>query len=149
VQTIAAAERSLGSPTRTPAIGATADIEIEAEHTDSNLDDDDEYLLRVRSLKIGTWIEFTDAAGHPERAKISWISALSARLLFVNRKGLKVAEMSVFALAKELRAGTAQVLEVAPIFERALTSIMNKLKYEHLLSTGGKAIEDAPHRQRL
>lgn len=149
VQTIADAERSLGSPARKPAIGVTADIEIEAEHTDSNLDDDDEFVLRVRALKIGTWIEFTDDTGHPERAKISWISALSARLLFVNRKGLKVAEMSVFALAKEFRAGTAQVLEVAPIFERALTSIMNKLKYEHLLSTGGKAIEDAPHRRQV
>ena len=147
VQTIADAERSLASPARKPAIGVTADIEV--EHTDSHLDDDDEFVLRVRALKIGTWIEFTDDTGHPERAKISWISALSARLLFVNRKGLKVAEMSVFALAKEFRAGTAQVLEVAPIFERALTSIMNKLKYEHLLSTGGKAIEDAPHRRQV
>jgi hypothetical protein len=96
-------------------------------------------VQRVRNLKVGTWVEFSTESGTPERAKVSWISPLSARLLFVNRKGLKVAEFSVFALAGELRAGTAQILEVAPIFERALSSIMNRLKYEHLLAGGGKS----------
>ena len=49
---------------------------------------------------------------------------------------------------RELRAGTAQVLEFAPIFERALTSILNKLKYENLLPTGGKSNDDAIQRQQ-
>lgn len=135
-ETIAAAEVSLGNAPPSPAAAA----DIEPEVADNAMPDDDEFLVKVRGLKIGTWVEFTsDQQGAPERAKISWISPLSARLLFVNRKGLKVAEFSVFALANELRAGTAQILEVAPIFERALSSIMNRLKYEHLLASGGKS----------
>jgi hypothetical protein len=33
----------------------------------------------------------------------------------------------------------AQILEVAPIFERALNSIMSRLKYEHLLAGGASS----------
>lgn len=138
-ETIAAAEKSLeNAPPAAAAAGGT-----EAEVVEPAVPDDDEFLQRVRNLKVGTWVEFSTENGTPERAKISWISPLSARLLFVNRKGLKVAEFSVFALANELRAGTAQILEVAPIFERALSSIMNRLKYEHLLASGGRS-GDAP-----
>ncbi len=133
--TIAAAEQSLNNAPPAPA----AAPEAEPETADSALPEDDEIVQRVRNLKVGTWVEFSTESGTPERAKVSWISPLSARLLFVNRKGLKVAEFSVFALAGELRAGTAQILEVAPIFERALSSIMNRLKYEHLLAGGGKS----------
>lgn len=138
-ETIAAAEQSLGSAPPSP----SAATEPELEQAEATLPDDDEFVQKVRNLKVGTWLEFSNEGGTPERAKVSWISPLSARLLFVNRKGLKVGEFSVFSLANELRAGTAQVLEVAPIFERALSSIMNRLKYEHLLATGSRGSESS------
>jgi hypothetical protein len=134
-ETISAAERSLDNGAQTPSIAAAV---IDPEPADAPLPDDDEFLVRVRALKVGTWVEFADGTSAPERAKVSWISPVSARLLFVNRKGLKVAERSVYTLANELRSGVAQVLEVAPIFERALNSIMNRLKYEHLLASGAR-----------
>ena len=135
-ETIAAAERSLETAAQSPAAGsATA---VEPETVEAALPDDDEFLQRVRNLKVGTWVEFADGTANPERAKISWISPFSARLLFVNRKGLKVAERSVYILANEMRSGVAQILEVAPVFERALNSIMNRLKYEHLLAGGSR-----------
>ena len=130
---------SAGSLENLPAAPA-ADTESssDAEATPA-MAEDDEWLQRVRELKVGTWIEFAAEGTTPERAKVSWISPFSARLLFVNRKGLKVAERSVYTLAGELRSGSAQILEVAPIFERALNSIMSRLKYEHLLAGGGKS----------
>jgi hypothetical protein len=134
-ESISAAERSLDNGAQTPSIAAAA---IDPEPADAPLPDDDEYLMKVRALKVGTWVEFADGTSAPERAKVSWISLVSARLLFVNRKGLKVAERSVYTLANELRSGVAQVLEVAPVFERALNSIMNRLKYEHLLASGAR-----------
>jgi hypothetical protein len=132
-ESIAAAERSLENLPTAPVADSEPSNDADASPA---LAEDDEYLQRVRDLKVGTWIEFAAEGATPERAKISWISPFSARLLFVNRKGLKVAERSVYTLASELRAGTAQVLEVAPIFERALNSIMSRLKYEHLLAGG-------------
>jgi hypothetical protein len=134
-ESISAAERSLDNGAQTPSIAAAV---IDPEPADAPLPDDDEFLMRVRALKVGTWVEFADGTSAPERAKVSWISLVSARLLFVNRKGLKVAERSVYTLANELRSGVAQVLEVAPVFERALNSIMNRLKYEHLLAGGAR-----------
>jgi hypothetical protein len=95
------------------------------------LPDDDEYLIKARNMKLGTWLEFSGSLGECERAKLSWISPISARLLFVNRKGLMVAERNLFLLARELRDGRARILEVAPIFDRALDGIMSRLRDDY------------------
>ena len=45
----------------------------------------------VAELKPGIWLEFVTGPETVERAKLSWISPMSGRYLFVNRRGLKVA----------------------------------------------------------
>lgn len=99
---------------------------------------DDEYVEIARAIKVGTWVEFRDKTGHIERAKLSWISPISAKYLFVNRKGLKVGDKTVWGLAAELRAGNAEVLEDVPLFDRALDAIVERLK------TGAAPAETAP-----
>jgi hypothetical protein len=93
------------------------------------LADDDEHVRIVRELKVGTWIEFADEAGGRERAKLSWISPISSKYLFVNRRGLKVCDKTVAALAIELRRGSAVVLEEVPLFDRALDAIVARLRH--------------------
>jgi len=83
-------------------------------------------------MKVGTWVEFTDAnTSAKERAKLSWISPISSKYLFVNRKGLKVSDKTMFALAAEIRRGGAVVLEEVPLFDRALDAIVERLKAAH------------------
>ena len=89
---------------------------------------DDAYVETARAIKVGTWVEFRDKIGHIERAKLSWISPISAKYLFVNRKGLKVGDKTVWGLAAELRAGSAEILEDVPLFDRALDAIVERLK---------------------
>jgi hypothetical protein len=89
---------------------------------------DDQYVEMARSLRVGAWVEFRDEQGHHERAKLSWISPISAKYLFVNRKGLKVGDKTVWGLAAELRSGRAEVLEDVPLFDRALDAIVERLK---------------------
>ncbi|HEX4479768.1 MAG TPA: DUF1631 family protein, partial [Rudaea sp.] len=60
-----------------------------------------------------------------------WISPISSKYLFVNRKGLKVSDKTVFALAAEIRRGQAVVLEEVPLFDRALDAIVERLKAAH------------------
>lgn len=91
-------------------------------------DDEDEYVTMARELKVGTWVEFADESGNRERAKLSWISPISSKYLFVNRRGLKVCDKSVPALAVELRRGTALILEEVPLFDRALDAIVERLR---------------------
>ncbi len=89
---------------------------------------DDEYVKTVRELKVGSWIEFVDEDEHRERCKLSWISPISGKYLFVNRRGLKVCDKTVAALAVELRRGSAVLLEEVPLFDRALDAIVARLR---------------------
>ena len=90
--------------------------------------EDDEFLKTAREIKVGTWVEFGDEEGNRERAKLSWISPISHKYLFVNRRGLKVCDKTVFALAAELRRGSTLVLEEVPLFDRALDAIVARLR---------------------
>ena len=88
----------------------------------------DEHYEIARAIKVGTWVEFRHDESRAERAKLSWISPISSKYLFVNRKGLKVADKTVWALASELRNGRAMMLEDVPLFDRALDAIVERLK---------------------
>ncbi len=111
----------------------------ETEQPAETLEENDEHLLAVRELKVGTWIEFVDEAGGRERAKLSWISPISSKYLFVNRRGLKVCDKTVNALAIEMRRGSAIVLEEVPLFDRALDAIVARLRH-----ASDEAAETAP-----
>lgn len=81
----------------------------------------------VAELKPGIWLEFASGPDTIERAKLSWISPMSGRYLFVNRRGLKVADYSPHELAAALSSGTARVLESTALFDRALDAIVGRL----------------------
>jgi len=86
-----------------------------------------EQLEAVQAMKPGTWLEFLPANGTPERAKLSWISPMSGRYLFVNRRGLKVGDYSPQELATTLAEGKASVLASNALFDRAMDAIVGKL----------------------
>jgi len=89
----------------------------------------DEHVRIVKAIRPGVWIEFPGENGQSERAKLSWISPISGKYLFVNRRGLKVCDKTVTALAAELRDGTTTILEEVPLFDRALDAIVAKLRH--------------------
>lgn len=101
------------------------------------------WVQAVRELKVGTWIEFLDATGAKERAKLSWISPISSKYLFVNRKGLKVADRTAAQLASDLAAGHVTVLEEVPLFDRALDAIVERLKAAHAAKSPAPAADEA------
>lgn len=88
---------------------------------------DPEQLEQVMTLKPGSWIELCLDGGATERAKLSWISPMSGRYLFVNRRGLKVGDYAPHELAALLTAGKASLLDSTALFDRALDSIVNRL----------------------
>ncbi|MGE7139736.1 DUF1631 domain-containing protein [Luteibacter sp. NPDC031894] len=100
------------------------------DEVDSLLDEafDERNLAQARELKVGQWLEFTAADGTTDRAKLSWISPISGRYLFVNRRGLKVADHSLAGLAQSFASGTARVLDSTLLFDRAMDAIVEKLR---------------------
>jgi len=92
---------------------------------------------QVQALQPGNWLEFTLADEPPARAKLSWISPMSGRYLFVNRRGLKVADYAPRELANLFADGKARVLAANALFDRAMTAIVGKLS-----QTGDEAPAD-------
>ncbi|MEZ5461837.1 DUF1631 domain-containing protein [Dokdonella sp.] len=142
----AAVDESSEQPESTPStqspveeiVLSSGSVEPEASET---VDEEDEFIESARQMKVGNWIEFVDEEGNRERAKLSWISPISSRYLFVNRRGLKVCDKSVTSLAVELRRGSAILLEEVPLFDRALDAIVEKLRQTH---SGGEASAAPP-----
>lgn len=91
-----------------------------------------EELERVKVLKPGTWLEFSGQDGHFERAKLSWISPMSGRYLFVNRRGLKVGDYSPYELAMVMADGRARILASNALFDRAMDAIVDRLSHEEV-----------------
>jgi hypothetical protein len=82
---------------------------------------------KVQALQPGNWLEFCVADGPMTRAKLSWISPMSGRYLFVNRRGLKVADYAPQDLAVLFTEGQARVLAANALFDRAMSAIVGKL----------------------
>jgi hypothetical protein len=82
---------------------------------------------QVQALQPGTWLEFSTEDEAMNRAKLSWISPMSGRYLFVNRRGLKVADYSPQELAVLLIEGHARVLATNALFDRAMSAIVGRL----------------------
>jgi hypothetical protein len=94
----------------------------------ANLPSDDEHLQAVSKYPIGIWLEFQ---AHPEQnirctlaAKIDTID----KYVFVNGQGVKVIEKSKMGLARELKAGTVKAICEAPLIDRAMESVIAKLR---------------------
>lgn len=114
--------------TQSPVEEIVLNTTTEETSPEENYSEDDEFLKLARDIKVGTWVEFADDQGNRERAKLSWISPISSKYLFVNRRGLKVCDKTVFALAAEMRRGSTIVLEEVPLFDRALDAIVARLR---------------------
>ena len=105
----------------------TATLEAEPERDAEEPFEESSELASVRELKPGSWLEFNAGEDTAERAKLSWISPMSGRYLFVNRRGLKVGDYSPYELAAAITQGTARILDSSALFDRALDAIVGRL----------------------
>ncbi len=104
---------------------------IEPSEDDEKYEDvDDEYARMIDQLKTGTWLEFVRSGNSAVRAKLSWISPITGKYLFVNSRGLKITDKNRLALAAGLRNETIRILQQVALFDRALSAIASKLKKE-------------------
>jgi hypothetical protein len=83
---------------------------------------------KIRKLEVGSWVEMVGEDGLPQPAKLSWVSPISSRLLFVNRRGMRVCAASAEELAVMLKEGKLSLREIDTAFERAMTQVLGKLR---------------------
>lgn len=110
-----------------PEAVAPAETE-EEEHAGPELEFDEADAERVRKLQIGTWIQFTEEDGTTVPAKLSWLSPISNRMLFVNRRGLRYCVASPEELAVMMREGRLNIRQTDAAFEHAMSQVLGRLR---------------------
>ncbi len=93
----------------------------------------DAFDQAAADLKVGQLLEW-QSDDEWVRGKLSWRSEVTDNCIFVNRKGMKLAEMRLPEIAKLLREDKARVIEAAdtPLMDRALDAMLDALqKTEH------------------
>ena len=105
-------------------MGSVEQVEFHAQPDEQN----DDFLEKAQTLEIGTWVEFIEEDGSSLNTKLSWKSNVTGKLVFVNRQGHKVKNMSSFGFATILRSGKGKVIESTSMFDRALHTIINTVK---------------------
>ena len=95
-----------------------------------SLDYDEDDIPAIRALKVGTWVDMAgeDAKLHP--AKLSWVSPISSRLMFVNRRGVRILVASVEELAAMKKQSKLTLRHQDQVFDQALHRVMGKLQSE-------------------
>ena len=101
-------------------LDAPADVEVEPT-----------YIEQVGKLREGSWVELTQPSGEVVRCKLTTIIEPGGRYIFVNRRGMKVAERSRRGLAVELKRNTLNILEESQVFDRALQAVIGNLRQMH------------------
>ncbi|APZ43207.1 DUF1631 domain-containing protein [Acidihalobacter ferrooxydans] len=99
----------------------------EASDEPSGKPEDDEFSERAENMQEGTWLEWVDTEVGDRRMKLSWRSAISGKYFFVNRRGLKAAEMTVPELAGALRNDKVRVIDQAAVIDKALVNALDSL----------------------
>ena len=87
----------------------------------------DQYHQKASEITKGDWVEIK-ANNSWLRAKLSWVSPISGKLLFVNAKGAKVIDLFPIELADKLRKKEFHILQQIPVLDRAMSSIAKKMK---------------------
>ena len=87
-----------------------------------------EFIAKVEALVPGAWLEFKQADGEPLRAKLTAILEGGQRFIFVNRRGMKVAERDRAELAVDMLHSRVLVVDERQLFERALERVIGTLR---------------------
>ncbi|MCB1561732.1 MAG: DUF1631 domain-containing protein, partial [Xanthomonadales bacterium] len=108
------------------------DVRLGLSADPEELDFDAADVEKLRTMPVGTWVEIKDESGEPQPAKLSWVSPISSRLLFVNRRGMRCCVASPEELAAMMREGRFAIRETSTAFEYAMNQVLGKLKADDL-----------------
>ena len=103
-------------------------VEMRVVGGSATLDFEPADVERVRLLAVGTWVEFFDDSARVQPAKLSWISPISSRMLFVNRRGARVHVASLEELAAMMKTGALRLRVADTAFDQAMHQVLGKLR---------------------
>jgi hypothetical protein len=109
----------------TPPVQESAPVELGGKVDVTDFDNAD--ADRFRGLEIGSWLDFVDKDGKVQAGKLSWVSPISSRLLFVNRRGVRFCVASPEELAVMVRLGRLRAHIDDGAFDSAMQGVIDRL----------------------
>ena len=106
-------------------VAEAASVELGADPALEDFDNAD--ADRFRGMAIGTWLDFVDKDGKVQAGKLSWVSPISSRLLFVNRRGVRFCVASPEELAVMVRLGRLRAHVNDGAFDSAMQGVIDRL----------------------
>lgn len=99
--------------------------ELQQAAANENFDHSD--ATRFRQLAVGTWLDFIDKDSKVQAGKLSWVSPISGRLLFVNRRGVRFCVASPEELAVMVQLGRLRAHASDGAFDSAMQGVIDRL----------------------
>ena len=99
------------------------------------LHENDEHMQQVSKIPIGIWMEFQGEGDQTTRCTLAAKIDTIDKYIFVNAHGVKVIEKSQMGLARELKNGTVKVISEAPLIDRAIETVIGKLRHVRAAAT--------------
>jgi hypothetical protein len=116
------------TPSSTPsAVTARPLPQVEAAPA-APLDVDPADVSRLRQLAVGSWVEFIGEDERVQPGKLSWISPISARMLFVNKRGARMHVASAEELAAMMKSGKLRLRVGDSAFDQAMHQVLGRLR---------------------
>ncbi|QBG93201.1 DUF1631 domain-containing protein [Xanthomonas oryzae] len=112
-----------------PPAAESVSVVLGAEAVAQSIDSAD--AERFRAMDIGTWLDFVDKDGKVQAGKLSWVSPISQRLLFVNRRGVRFCVASPEELAVMMRLGRLREHINDGAFDSAMQGVIDRLDPLH------------------
>ncbi|AKK63046.1 DUF1631 domain-containing protein [Xanthomonas oryzae pv. oryzicola] len=112
-----------------PPAAESVSVVLGAEAVAQSIDSAD--AERFRAMEIGTWLDFVDKDGKVQAGKLSWVSPISQRLLFVNRRGVRFCVASPEELAVMMRLGRLREHINDGAFDSAMQGVIDRLDPLH------------------
>lgn len=81
-----------------------------------------------RVMPIGTWLDFIDRQGQVQPGKLSWISPISGRLMFVNRRGARLCVAPAEELAMMVWLDRLRLHREGDAFYSAMQEVVDGLE---------------------
>ncbi len=79
-------------------------------------------------MSIGTWLDFIDRQGRIQPGKLSWISPISGRLMFVNRRGARLCVAPAEELAMMVWLDRLRLHREGDAFYSAMQEVVDGLE---------------------
>ena len=105
------------------------EITMESGEQAADSQEADIFLKQAQGIEVGGWVEFLSEEDKAFNARLSWKSKVSGKYVFVSRLGLKLREVTMYGFATDLRSGRAILIRSTSLFDRAVDTIISKIKH--------------------